>query len=185
VNAYASRTGSAGIAIAGRGSDDDDVTQRRDARQHRRDLRPQRSVDDQRAIFRMRHDRRDLLAQQAHVQRMQHRAHCGHGEVGFEMRLVIPAVGGDAFAALDAERGERRGEGGGPNRNIGEGREVECRAIERADAAGAVDPRAVPQDHLRGERQIHHRRFHAPVLKPAMMQLLASKAGTSCSSLRE
>ena len=52
----------------------------------------------------------ELLLEQADVERVQHRADAGHGEVQLEMALVVPGERRHAVALLDAEPRERAGE---------------------------------------------------------------------------
>ena len=53
----------------------------------------------------------DLLGEQADVQRVQHRADAGHGEIQLEVALVVPGERADAVARLDAQRRAARARG--------------------------------------------------------------------------
>ena len=138
----------------------------------------------------MRHDLRHLLGEQADVQRVQHRAHGGHGKVGLEVLAVVPAESRDALAALHAQCRERVRQRFRMPRHVLEQRDPDAFAIEAAHRTPAVQARAVAEDHLRGERQVHHRRLHGRgsagvQRRPAMIAASCNMLGTSCSRRRE
>ena len=83
------------VAVA----DDDDVAQRGQVRQHAGQQRDQRRVDDDHAVLGVVDDVDELLGEQPQVQRVQHRAHARHGEVGHQVLGVVPHERGDAFVA--------------------------------------------------------------------------------------
>ena len=99
----------------------------------------------------------ELLGEQADVERVQHRAHRRHREVGLEVLLAVPAERADAIAVLDAERGERVGEPGRVRADLGEGRAARARLGPGDAFALGVHALAVAQDRRDREREILHR----------------------------
>ena len=97
-------------------ADDHDVAQRRQVRQHAGEQRDQRRVDDDHPVLGVVDDVDQLLREQPQVERVQHRAHARHREVGHQVLGVVPHEGGDPLVAGDA-RGRRaaRGPGGPPS----------------------------------------------------------------------
>jgi hypothetical protein len=59
------------------------------------------------------------LGWQADIERVQHRAHRGHGEVGFKVRRVVPAIGRNRLAARSAKRCQRACQPARPRRRFG------------------------------------------------------------------
>ena len=107
---------------------------------------------------------------------MEHGPHRGHREVGLKVRAVIPAIGANPLTPHHAERRQRLGTPGHRIKTHG----LETRAVEAPHGAATVQPRAVAQNHLRREWQVHHGRLHgrsAEVHRPA-----PDTARTNCSS---
>jgi hypothetical protein len=88
-------------------------------------------------------------------------AHERHGEVGFEVRAMVPREGRDAVAFGDAEIEEGAREPAGPVREIGVAISME-RSIRtpRHDLLSRRDRFRVAEDRGERQREIHHQPIH-------------------------
>ena len=133
------------------------------ARQVRRELRQrrhQRAVDDDDLVFRVVHDVGELVGEQADVERVEHAAHAGNGEVRLEMLLGVPREGRDPITRLDAEAAQRPRQLVDPVGHLRERGAAARVALERDHLAVAVDRAPVAEDHPDGEGKVLHRRQH-------------------------
>ena len=97
-----------------------------------------------------------LGAGQPDVQRVQHRAHRGHPEVGLQVLLVVPAERGHRVARPDPQPGQGPGQ---PPRVLRHGRvrgPAGARSGPGHALAAAVHAGAVPHDRADGEREVLH-----------------------------
>ena len=108
--------------------------------------RDERGVDDDATVLGVVDDVGQLVGREANVERVQHRAHGGDGEIGLEVALVVPAERADAVALLDAEAGQGSCELLGPDRHFGEGGPAAPPFFDGDDGAVPVDPLAMTQD---------------------------------------
>ena len=81
------------------------------------------------------------LGEEAHVERVEHRAHRRHREVSLEVLLVVPHEGADAVTVADSELGKRGGQPIGALHSIEERAAVfrEMSAEEAQDIRDALD----------------------------------------------
>jgi hypothetical protein len=79
------------------------VLHRLEVRQDAGEERQERGVDDDHPVLGVVGDVRHLLRGEPDVQRMDDRAHAGHGVVRLHVLLVVPHEGTDAVARADPE----------------------------------------------------------------------------------
>src|SRR5437868_7222759 len=84
-----------------------------------RQQRHQRVVNDDDAVFSVVDDVAELFGKEPQVERVQHCAHAGNSEVGFEVLLSIPQEGADAVAPAYAQSFQCGGEAFGAVADFG------------------------------------------------------------------
>ncbi len=145
----------------GRADDDDGL----DGRNERANLLPerqQRFVDQQELVLRVIDDVGELLGVEAEVEGVEDAADERDGEIGLEVRAVVPGERGDAVAGDDAEVGEGAGEPPGAVAEVAHGVAVNRLVREaRDDLATPVDRLPSAEDGRQGERVVHHEAVHA------------------------
>ncbi len=119
--------------------------------------RDQRVIDDDRLVAAVLDHERQLLGEQADVQRVQHRTLAGHGEVRLDVFLVVPHERGDDVALADAQAVQGLGETFDAFVGVREGHAPGGLALPGHHLAFAVDLRPVPQQLRHGQRARHHR----------------------------
>jgi hypothetical protein len=115
-----------------------------------------RRVDEDHPVLPVVDDVGQLLREQPQVERVQHRSHGRHREVGLQVLLGVPQQRADAVALADAEAGQRAGQTGRPDGDLGVGRLAHAVAVEGPDGAVGEDPRPVPQEAGDGQRRVLH-----------------------------
>ena len=159
---------------------DDHRFKRRQIRQNRDDLADQGRVHYDHPVLGMIGYEVDLVSTEADVQRMQHRSHGRHGQIGFHVRLMVPAICRDPIIAAYTQCSQRLRQTRCSLGDLEVGGTFELRAIKAKNFTLAVDSQAVPEDHLRSDRNVHYGRLHHPIKAEAS----ASSAGTSRSRPR-
>ena len=106
----------------------------------------------------------ELVGVEAEVERVEHAAHERDGEVGLEVRAVIPAERGDAVAGDDAEVEEDAGRGAGRGAVKSAHGVAVNRLVREArdDFLPAEDCFGAAEDRRQGERVVHHQAVHGP-----------------------
>ncbi len=142
-----------------------------DGRELARDLGEQWDevvVDEDEAVGGVVGDVRELLREQAEVERVEHRADGRHPEVGLEVLLGVPRERADAVPRLDAEAEQRHGKPVGALGDLGERGTPTRLTLEGHHLARAVDSATVPEHHADGQREVLHGRLqHRAVLPVA------------------
>ena len=150
-------TQGAGVALA----DDHEVLDGLELGRHPGQEGDEGGVDEDHPVLGVVGDVGQLLGEQPEVQRVEHGAHRGDGQVGLEVLLGVPGEGGDPVALPDAEAGQGRGQPVGPVGHLGEAGPPARLALERHHLAPAEHAPAVPEDRRDGEREVLHRREHS------------------------
>ena len=141
-------------------ADDDHVLHRGAAGQDRREEGKERRVDEDDEIFGRVRDEDDLRRRQADVQRVEHRAHRGHGHVGLEVLLVVPHERADALVGRHAETAQRVGELRRALAALSKRRLPRSGLGRRGDDRVAVYTFGVANEGGDRERRVHHRAAH-------------------------
>ncbi len=138
----------------------DHVLNRGRVRQDLGELRDQRRVHDDDGVFRMGGDVADLGRREPDVQRVKHRAHGGHRQVGLEVLGVVPHEGADTLVGVDSQ----------PTQGVGQPRSpAACFGVSTTSGpipgpgnnlSIAEYGRPVPHDRCDRQREIHHRAPH-------------------------
>ena len=134
-------------------------------RQHRGENSHQRHVDDDDPVLGLVSDELDLLREQPDVERVQHRTHRRHGDVGLQVLLVVPHEGGDPLIAVDAETPQGVGQAGSLLADLPVGGMPEPVPGGGGDRAVAVDIHRVAQDLRDGQRGVLHGAQHRAHLR--------------------
>ena len=135
-------------------------------------------VDQQVGVLGIRQDEGDLAGEEARVHGVQHRAHGGDAVVGFQVVVLVPGEGRDAFAALHAARRQGMGELGGAGGDLGP-----AVAHQAAVGAGGDDPGAgvvaggVIQEAGDQQRSVLHQAQHLGCLPVGVGRSLRGRGG--------
>ncbi len=120
----------------------------------------QRRIDEHHLIVGVIDDVGELIAGQAQVQRMQHRAHARHGEVQLQVARIVPRKRRHAIAAPHAEFFQRIGQPRHALGHLGVGVTRERRPGFGDDLFFAVQLACSIEDVRQRQRIIHHLSAH-------------------------
>ena len=122
----------------------------------------QRRVHDDNGVFRVGGDVADLGRGEPDVQRVQHRAHGGHGQVGLKVLSVVPHEGADTLVGVDPQPTQGVGQPRGPAAGFGVSTTSGPVPGPGDNLSIAEYGRSVPHDRRDRQREIHHRAPHRP-----------------------
>ena len=105
-----------------------------------RHLAGERRIEEDDPVLGVIDDVAEVLLEQADVERVEHRAHRGHGEVQLEVAEGVPAERGDPVAGADAELVQRRGETARARHNVAVGASLDAGRGDAHHLAPAEQP---------------------------------------------
>ena len=106
----------------------------------------------------------ELFGKEPQVECVQHCAHAGNSEVGFEVLLRIPQEGADAVAPADAQSFQCSGEAFGAVADFGVTGAAAAVAHEGHDFARRVNAAAVLENMIDRQGTILHGALHSNLL---------------------
>ena len=139
-----------------------DVPDRRQVRQHLGQQRDQGGLGDDHVVAGVVGDVADLRRVEPEVERVQHRAHRGDGQVGLQVLGVVPEQGGDPLVTVHAEFAQRVGQPGGAGPGLRVGLAAHAVRHGRDDLTVPIERSAVPHQRGYGQGHVHHRAEHGP-----------------------
>ena len=141
-------------------ADHDDATVA-DARSHGLERGPEHLVDDDDRVVCVIDDVAELVGMQPDVQRVEDGARRGDTVVGLQVRHVIPAEGGHAITAADAERAQRGRQAAGVAEALAVGGPADAPVGAPADNRLVRKQRCrAPQERRNRQLRIHHQPTH-------------------------
>jgi hypothetical protein len=106
-----------------------------------------------------------MLREQAEVERVEHRAHAGHGVVKLEVPGVVIGEGGHTVAGLDAEALQRPGKAIDSGDHLAVGDAMEPLVALGHDLFSMVQSLQPPEHVLKSELVVLHQALHGLYLQ--------------------